>query len=141
MKKLYIFLALIACLYISNKACPEGFNNSLSLLLENNFYIPQESCLCAFIKTVDDEGSGEGWLYGEDNDYYYGPNTESKFKVENYFTVITECDPEYYILRKGQESKNFDKFNSKTWDKKIGVRINPVPEILRGENYKKKCDK
>ncbi|MDR2926138.1 MAG: hypothetical protein LBU76_09385 [Azoarcus sp.] len=112
MKKLYIFLILIMCFFLAHKVCPEVYRNSLSLLLETNFFIPKESNICIFRKTEGDVGSGEGWVYGEDDNYYYGQN-------ENW---ESESDPSYYILKKGQEAQLFDRFDYKTWDKKKGVK-------------------
>jgi len=43
----------------------------------------------------------------EDKNYYYGLNTMD----ENY-------EAEYYIMKKGNEDKNFNKFDYKTWYKK-----------------------
>jgi len=113
MKKRYIFLSLIACIYISNKICSEGLENSVALLVENNFYLPKETCICTFRKTIGNGGSGEGWIYGEDSKYYYGPNVNSE----------TERGIDYYILKKGEESKDFEKFI--------------YTEILKAERYQR----
>jgi hypothetical protein len=112
MKIRYIFFILIACLFVTYKTCPYGLENAFRLLLENSFYIPKESCICTFRGTVDADGSGEGWLYGEDDKFYYGMNTEYE----------SEHDPSYYILKKGQESQIFNRFDYKTWDKKEGIK-------------------
>jgi hypothetical protein len=122
MKKRYIFLFWIACFFLSIKICPKGIDNTISLLLENNFFIPKESSICTFIDTMDAAGSGEGWLYGEDDKYYYAVNDSYE-----------PNEPLYFILRKGQESQNFDKLNYETWDKREGVRW--LPEKLRWDSY------
>ena len=114
MKKRYVFLVLFACFLLSLKVCPRGIDNSISLLLENNFFIPEESNICSFRDTIDSLGSGEGWLYGEDDKYYYGVRVDD-------VTCEIESVPAYYVLKKGQESQNFDKFNYHTWDKKVGA--------------------
>jgi len=129
MKKRYIFLSWIIIFGISIIVCPKGIDNSISLLLENNYFIPQESSICVFRDTMAAEGSGEGWLYGEDDKYYYGMNTDYE----------SECDPSYYILEKGLESPNFDKFDFKTWDKRQGVGW--LPKKFGRDGYAKKCGK
>jgi hypothetical protein len=98
--------------------CPGHFGNAVSLLLQNNYFIPKESSMCFFGATADADGSGEGWLYGEDDKYYYGINTDE-------IACEAEFAPEYYILRKGQESQNFNKHDYKTWDNKEGSGFIP----------------
>jgi len=126
MKVLKIFLAILiwpAIIVASVLVCPQGINNTIAFLLENNFFLPKESCLCTFRETVPAEGSGEGWEYGEDNKYYYALNDDESYPCVH-----------YYFLKKGQEPKNFNKHDSKTWDKKEG-RL--PPEELRA--YAKAC--
>jgi hypothetical protein len=133
MKKRYIFLVLLVCFFalityfrISISECPAGIiGNKLGFLLQNNYFIPKESNICVFETTMQDEGSGGGWLYGEDDKYYYGMNAEYDSKL----------DPAYFILRKGLESQNFDKLDYHTWDKREGVRW--LPEKLRWDDYYK----
>jgi hypothetical protein len=134
MKKRYIFLFWIACFFLSIKICPKGIDNTISLLLQNNFFIPKESSICTFIDTMDDTGSGEGWLYGEDDKYYYG----MRLSVDKHlYETETKPAPTYFILKKGQESENFHKHDYKTWDKKEGVKL--LSKKLRSDSYRGYC--
>jgi hypothetical protein len=115
MKKRYLFLGLIACIYISNKICSEGLENSVALLVENNFYLPKETCICTFRKTVNSEGSGEGWTYGEDNKYYYSIDSGKEFVIEK-VEITTSFDyiSSYYILKKDANSEILEKLDYAT---------------------------
>jgi hypothetical protein len=131
MKKYYLLrpvlaiclFVLIACFRISLLKCPAGIGNKLGFLLQNNYFIPRESNVCVFETTMQGEGSGGGWMYGEDDKYYYAVNDKYESKK----------DPLYFIFRKGQESQNFDKLNHTTWDKREGARW--LPEKLRWDSY------
>lgn len=101
MKKRYIFLSLIAIIGISVMVCPRGIDNTIALLLENNYFVPKECNICVFRGIVFNGGSGEGWLYGEDNNYYYMLNVDYESK----------SDPSYFILKKEQEASNIEKFD------------------------------
>jgi len=129
MQKRYILLITLVSILVSYKACPGYFTNPFALLTEGNYFIPKESNMRSFQRTVSAEGSGDGWLYGEDNKYYFGMDVDD------------ESDPcvVYYILRKGQESQDFNKFDTKTWGNRLGVRW--MPEKLKSNSYKKECDK
>jgi len=85
------------------------FSNLWLILMGNGCYIiPQESNIFIFSPTKMNDGSGDWWLYGEDNEYYYS------FESHGY----------YIKLQKGKEPKNFDKFNCETWN------INHIHENL-----------
>jgi hypothetical protein len=106
MKKIaIIFIAILVLLAMCNSKKFQHFcSNSLCYLFENNgFFIPEESSIFRFEATKWNSGSGEWWLYGEDDKYYYALNTEEPYL------------PKYFKLQKGNESKNFDKLNYHTW--------------------------
>jgi hypothetical protein len=105
MKKRYKFFILAASLYLGCKVCPEGIENAFSLLLENNFFIPKESCVCTFKKTVPATGSGEGWIYGEDNNHYYTIDDILELMKENKFLKPSDFIQSYYILKKDPNSE------------------------------------
>ncbi len=50
-----------------------AFTNMWGLLIDTQdiYFIPQGSSLFTFRPTVMNPGSGDWWLYGEDNRYYY----------------------------------------------------------------------
>jgi hypothetical protein len=64
-------------------------------------------------------------MYGEDDKYYYGVNVDE-------IACDAEFAPEYFILRKGQESENFNSLDYHTWDKRVGVGW--IPKELRSYN-------
>jgi hypothetical protein len=115
---------LIAYFRISLTECPAGLGNKLGFLLQNNYFIPKESNVCVFETTMQGEGSGGGWVYGEDDKYYYGLSLRSESRADNIY---------YFILRKGQESQNFNRFDYYTWNKREGV--NWLPKKLRPKKY------
>ncbi|MFV0306107.1 MAG: hypothetical protein ACK5IC_11580 [Moheibacter sp.] len=77
-------------------------SNIFNLLIDKNYFIPEESNVFKFKPTKMNEGSGDWWLYGEDNIYYYALN-------------IKDSTPRYHKLKKGFEPKDFDKFNYASW--------------------------
>ena len=85
------------------KSCILSCSNGWCLLTYNNYFIPDESNIFIFDSTKIGGGSGEEWLYGEDNTYYYGLNTKEPYS------------PRYFKLKKGNEPKDFDKFDYHTW--------------------------
>jgi len=99
MKIRYVFLSSLIWLVLFLVILALFPSNASYLLLQNNFYIPKESGLFSFRATVWATGSGEGWIYGEDNKNYY---------MDHY---DPDSGTEYYILRKGRESKDLEKFN------------------------------
>ena len=56
---------------------PVFWANQFELLLSRGYIIPAESSVCSFRVVVDNEGSGEFWLYGADevNVYAQGEGT------------------------------------------------------------------
>lgn len=56
-----------AALYAAGPLLPNGW----SLLVSRGFFIPRESSVYRFRTLVEHEGSGEWWVYGEDDRYFY----------------------------------------------------------------------
>jgi hypothetical protein len=94
------FFALIAYFRISISECPAGIGNKLGFLLQNSYYIPKESNICVFETTMQGEGSGGGWMYGEDDKYYYGVNVDE-------IPCASEFAPMYYNFKKGAGISKF----------------------------------
>jgi hypothetical protein len=46
--------------------------NVWCLNTDKNYFIPKESSIFTFKSTQMNNGSGDWWLYGEDNKFYYG---------------------------------------------------------------------
>ena len=119
MKSKIIVLGVIFVSLTMYKSCARSCSNSLSFLTERGFFIPRESSIFCFEVTEWNAGSGEWWLYGEDDKYYYGLSSyndcDSILKIYNFYTDF-DC---YFKLKKGDEPENFDKFNKDTWGEKI----------------------
>jgi hypothetical protein len=80
------------------------FGNLWSLLVDENYFIPSESNIFKFEITKMNDGSGDWWLYGEDNLFYYALNQENK-------------NPKYFILKKTNTTIGFNKLDYSTWPK------------------------
>jgi hypothetical protein len=86
---------------------PVFTSNAWCLLACSGYEIPKESSIFTFRETQDNnEGSGEYWLYGEDDENYY-----ANFSYP-------ESDADYTVLKKGTEPAGFNKLDIDTW----GVR-------------------
>ncbi|XZQ06075.1 hypothetical protein ACJVDK_09130 [Pedobacter sp. MW01-1-1] len=94
---LIIIVLIVIVMFLKNLVINFWYLNT-----DENYFIPKESSIRTFEATQMNEGSGDWWLYGEDKDYYYGLNIET-------------VTPRYYILKKGRETKNFDKLNYNKW--------------------------
>ena len=81
----------------------EFYGNLWQLITGRGFFIPDESNIFIFRVTKHNEGSGEWWLYGEDNKYFYGLNTDEN-NGNKYYKIVKEND----II-------NFNRFDYKTW--------------------------
>ena len=103
MKRTIIILFGITLVLIFFAVFSRFCTNRLYLLTEGGYFIPEESSVFRFEPTKWNEGSGEWWLYGEDDKYYYGLNVEPDYS------------PRYFILEKGKEPEKFDRFNYQTW--------------------------
>ena len=77
----------------------ESVSNILSSIMDDVYFIPKESNIFVFKATEWNDGSGDWWIYGEDNKYYYMAIDKNH----------------YYKLSKGQEPIKFNKFDYKTW--------------------------
>ncbi len=95
-----IVIFIIVVMFLKNMLI-----NIWHLNTEKSYFIPKESSLLTFKPTRMNDGSGDWWLYGEDKTNYYALNIENK-------------NPQYFKLEKGNETKNFEKFNYHTWNVK-----------------------
>lgn len=76
------------------------------MLTDNNYIIPKESSIWKFNAWKFNSGSGDWWLYGEDDTYYYSTETGEKF-------------PGYIKIAKKDTCnfRFFNKENIQTWQK------------------------
>lgn len=51
--------------------CTSIFGNLFSLIIEKEYFIPEQSSIFTFNETVGNEGSSDVWRYGEDYSNYY----------------------------------------------------------------------
>ena len=77
MKKLLLLIITIFAiiLYLSKKTYL--FENLWGKITDNNYIIPDESSLLKFQATKMNQGSGDWWLYGEDENYYFSTETDT----------------------------------------------------------------
>lgn len=104
MKKRYFLIITIFAiiLYLSKKTYL--FENLWGQITDRNYIIPDESSLLKFQVTKMNQGSGDWWLYGEDENYY--------------FSTETDTSPYVKIAKKSSTSMRFfDAQNSATWEK------------------------
>ena len=78
------------------------FINVWGLMIDEHYFIPQESNIFQFTATAMNQGSGDWWIYGEDDKYYYALNLENE-------------NPKYLKLKKGLERANFNAKDYHTW--------------------------
>ena len=102
MKKLKIFLILFPVAIFLSLFYFDKNGNLYSMLIEKEYRIPDESSVFSFEATKMNEGSGDYWLYGEDDNYFY---------------AITSTEKGYSKINRIEAEKipYFDKFNEKTW--------------------------
>ncbi|AOM78695.1 hypothetical protein [Pedobacter steynii] len=103
-KKLPVFgillLFVITALLISTNVMA----NLWGIGTGQGYLIPEESSMISFKATQMNTGSGEYWLYGEDEHYYYSMMATSGLK------------PYVFISKeKAVSCDHFDKFDFKTW--------------------------
>ncbi|NQX39431.1 hypothetical protein SAMN05421820_102193 [Pedobacter steynii] len=82
------------------------FANLWSVATGRGYLIPEESSIVGFRVTQMNEGSGEYWLYAEDEHHYY--------------TVMEKSGTKPYLLlskEKASSCPHFDKLDVKTWCK------------------------
>lgn len=51
--------------------CTSIFGNIFSLIIEKEYFIPEQSSIFTFNETIGNEGSSDVWRYGEDYSNYY----------------------------------------------------------------------
>lgn len=105
MKKIFSVLCLIvvfsvAIISVTTQIVP----NLWGVVTGRGYAIPEESSVFAFKVTQMNEGSGEWWLYGEDDVNYYSMMEESNGKP---YTFISKANAEGCV--------GFDKLNYVTW--------------------------
>jgi hypothetical protein len=99
----FLFITLFA-LFVIIIANTELLSNIWFTSTGRGFIIPKESSYFTFTPTKMNQGSGEWWLYGEDENYFYA--TENSTSDKDYVLLSKE---------KGLKIEGFDKFDVKTW--------------------------
>jgi hypothetical protein len=89
-------LLIIAVLLIM--FCTELLPNIYSLIVNRGYFIPEESSIFTFRATLDNPGSGEWWIYGEDNKNCYYAAVEP-----------------YAVISKNNHCPGFNKLDYRTW--------------------------
>jgi hypothetical protein len=51
--------------------CTSILGNVFSLIIEKEYFIPEQSSIFTFSETIGNEGSSDVWRYGEDYSNYY----------------------------------------------------------------------
>jgi len=76
--------------------------NLWSVVTGRGFFIPSESSMFTFRVTKENEGSGEGWLYGEDRGNFY---------------ALHEDEPVYLVFPRQavQRCAGFQELDYRTW--------------------------
>lgn len=68
--RLIVFTIAIALFFTSI------FGNIFSLIIEKEYFIPEQSSIFTFNETVGNDGSSDVWRYGEDfSNYYFNLST------------------------------------------------------------------
>ena len=107
-KWIRILLLLVPlCLVVLLMAFSNALLNCWMLLIEPNYIIPNESNIFQFDVNQMNEGSGDWWIYGQDN--------------KNYYYYIGHDSLPYITFSNGaaQICRGFDKLNVNTWCGKI----------------------
>lgn len=103
-KKTHIVLSSLGLLLVIGVST-QLFSNLWGLLCGNGYYvIPNQSSIFTFNSTQMNKGSGDYWLYGEDQKYFYSKMLGGK--NEAYIKVCKKTV---------QSQESFDKHNFKTW--------------------------
>ncbi|WP_173473263.1 hypothetical protein [Fibrobacter succinogenes] len=102
-----LFLLVPLCLVVLLMAFSNALLNCWMLLIEPNYIIPKESNIFQFDVNQMNEGSGDWWIYGQDN--------------KNYYYYIGHDSLPYITFSNGaaQICSGFDKLNVNTWCGKI----------------------
>jgi hypothetical protein len=102
-----LLLLASLCLVVLLMAFSNALLNCWMLLIEPNYIIPKESNIFQFDVNQMNEGSGDWWIYGQDN--------------KNYYYYIGHDSLPYITFSNGaaQICSGFDKLNVNTWCGKI----------------------
>ena len=102
-----LLLLMPLCLVVLLIAFSNALLNCWMLLIEPNYIIPKESNIFQFDVNQMNEGSGDWWIYGQDN--------------KNYYYYIGHDSLPYITFSNGaaQICSGFDKLNVNTWCGKV----------------------
>lgn len=64
-------IRLIVFTFIIALCCTSILGNVFSLIIEKEYFIPEQSSIFTFTETVGNDGSTDVWRYGEDYSNYY----------------------------------------------------------------------
>ena len=137
-KKVFIISGVIVCfVFLAVYFISPVFTNIWFLLTDNVYFIPDESNIIKFRVMDMNSGSGDWWIYGEDNKYYY------------YYGDIIENHPllkgnKYYLIEKEKTKMidSFDPLNFNTWKIELGLDdYIEVPEFKIAVKLSEKAQK
>lgn len=103
LKKRYIILGAFVLLLVVSFST-QLISNLWGLSTGNGYIIPHQSSIFTFKTTKMNQGSGDYWLYGEDQ--------------SNYYTTLKQDDINPYTYISKEKAKlilGFDKMNYTTW--------------------------
>ena len=99
----YLGIAVtIIIIWVSVKT--EFFGNVFSIITGRGYIIPTESTVFSFKTLQMNTGSGEWWIYGKDDKYYY--TTLDKTSEKQYIKISKNI---------AEECEGFDETNYNTW--------------------------
>ena len=106
-----LFLLVPLCFVVLLMAFSNALLNCWMLLIEPNYIIPKESNIFQFDVNQMNEGSGDWWIYGQDNkNYYFFYGLESLPYITFSKNDVRACS-------------DFDKLNINTWCGKFAEQI------------------
>jgi len=105
-KKLSFAILTIIAIFITYKYLGIFLSNQWLLLTGRGYSIPSESTVFSFNPRIMNKGSGEWWIYGEDDSKYY-------------YAGDGIIPSPYVMIEKSDAAKcsGFDPINFKTWCK------------------------
>ncbi|MCZ8216331.1 MAG: hypothetical protein O9262_08845 [Cyclobacteriaceae bacterium] len=103
-KGVKLVIGLLILLIVILSSLTNVFSNVWHVMTAQGFIIPKESSVFSFTVTKVNEGSGEWWLYAEDEYYYY--TMEQTGTSSSYLKIAKETT---------EQLEHFDKHNYKTW--------------------------
>jgi hypothetical protein len=93
---------LVGAIAVAFAATTPTLGNAWALATARGFFIPVESSLFTFRVTMENSGSGEWWIYGEDGKSYF---------------ALSSIEPRYFVQTKSDAAKcdGFLPQDSATW--------------------------